>query len=260
MSTGQHVLFYPDLPKPGTVIVKVCNRLGILPTNDLGSKYVAVFKWKDATFSAAGGELLTLAEGTRVINLCCADISKAFVHRVFAQVFGYQLEVDPLTHHGRCVSKSDRNARHDGCIIDCPIQHREAGRVYMRLINNLFDSGTVYDLRVPIIGDDVPFVYIKKRSLEDRFSNENLDVAIREPNEVFTAFELQRLLSMVRSVGMDYGEIDVLRDHDSRAIYVVDVNNTPFGPPNAIPRRLGELALDRLSEAFARNFLLDSRT
>src|SRR5262245_42924108 len=43
------------------------------------------------------------------INGRCRDISKRTVERVFAAVFGYPLALDPLTHQGMCLRKSNRN-------------------------------------------------------------------------------------------------------------------------------------------------------
>jgi hypothetical protein len=56
---------------------------------------------------------------------------------------------------------------------------------------------------------------------------------------------------MARKMGIDYGEFDILRDKDGR-IYVVDVNNTPWGPPNGLPEFESNIALKRLVKSFDR--------
>lgn len=50
------------------------------------------------------------------------------------------------------------------------------------------------------------------------------------PADIFSAAELAQLLDFGARIGLEYGELDVLRDRDSGRIYVVDVNRTPYGP------------------------------
>jgi hypothetical protein len=35
-------------------------------------------------------------------------------------------------------------------------------------------------------------------------------------------------------MGLDYGEVDVVRDAGDKRIYVLDLNKTPLGPPNGL--------------------------
>ena len=59
------------------------------------------------------------------------------------------------------------------------------------------------------------------------------------------------------NLGLDYGEIDVLRDRNEGKIYIVDVNNNPAGPPEPISALDGNLAIVRLAEAFENTFASD---
>ena len=54
---------------------------------------------------------------------------------------------------------------------------------------------------------------------------------------------------------VEYGEIDAVRDRSSGQLYIVDVNPTPFGPPNHIDRRGYYRAIARMADAFQRAFL-----
>jgi len=54
---------------------------------------------------------------------------------------------------------------------------------------------------------------------------------------------------------LDYGELDVLRDNDNGKIYIVDVSNTPWGPPNNISNKEGKIALIKLADTFRKGFL-----
>ena len=46
---------------------------------------------------------------------------------------------------------------------------------------------------------------------------------------MFSVEEEEAILDLAARIGLDYGEIDVLRDADGE-IYVVDVNKTPWWP------------------------------
>ena len=190
-----------------------------------------------------------------VSNLRCVDISKQHVERVHRQVFGYGCHVDPRTHRGPCVCKSDQNAAHDGTIIQCPIESVDARFVYQRVIDNTSSDGMALDIRVPVFGSTIPFCYLKRRPLGQRFSNENSAVDLCDVGKLLKADEVERLLQFCDAIGLDYGELDVLRDNGDGRIYVVDVNNTPDGPPNHLPDADAEIALQRMADAFTQEFL-----
>ena len=68
--------------------------------------------------------------------------------------------------------------------------------------------------------------------------------------------ELEKINALCYNLGADYAEIDVLRDQSTQKIYVVDVSRTPAGPPNGLSAHSKLEALAKLSEEFARRFLL----
>ena len=59
----------------------------------------------------------------------------------------------------------------------------------------------------------------------------------------------------MKKIGLDYGELDVLRDQDNNKIYVVDANSTPFGPPQQMDWKKKEEALHMLARAFEEQFI-----
>jgi hypothetical protein len=174
------------------------------------------------------------------LNAGADDESKRKVERVFARTFGYELAVDPTTHRDLCVAKSDQlNGAHDGRILQGPIPVADPALSYQRLIDNRVDPATVLDLRVPIVGGEIPFVYRKYRPLHDRFSNANATVRVACPDDVLSPAERERLGTFARAMGLELGgELDVLRDAGDGRIYVVDVNWTSWGPPR--PMRTAE--------------------
>ena len=170
-------------------------------------------------------------------------------------VLGYRLALDPTTHTGPCVEKSDRNAAHDGRIVDCPIEAPDPERVYQRLVRNERDDGLVEELRVPVVGSQIPFVYVKHRPIADRFAVPNTNVAIVETATCLSPSELDSVRQICARLGLDVGELDVLRDREDGRIYVIDVNRTCYGPPLALPFADQRRAVARLAGAFEHEFL-----
>ena len=248
------ILFFPERPNTGSVAYKLCALLGFAITNNPRRRFNVAFKLKDATFCDAA-ELQSLSATTRkIINGQSLDISKRSLAKAFTEVFGYAIEVDPTQYGSELVEKSNHNATHDGRVRQGPLAADEISPecVYQKAIDNTLDkNGLVLDHRVPVHGDQIPLVYLKYRPSETRFSNTNSLVQLEKPEAVFSHGELDRILLLARRMGVDYGEFDVLRDKDGR-IYVVDVNNTPNGPPNGLPELEGKLALERLAKSFNR--------
>jgi hypothetical protein len=245
---GPAVYFAPEFPRDGAVIIKVLGRLGVPKTlTPLGAGIS--FKWARPAVSPAGVQLRWLARRTPVVNLSCANVSKSRVEAVASGVLGYTLAVDPAQHDGPMVRKSDENAVHDGVILNGPVSP-EPGYVYQQVIGNRVDDGLVLDRRVPVVGTLLPFAYRKLRPLDSRFSNRNVHAEMTDIEAEFSAEERGLLLAIARGLGLDYGEMDVLRDGATGRIYVVDVNPTPFGPPNHIRDDHYQPAIDALAEAF----------
>lgn len=189
------------------------------------------------------------------LNGAALDPSKRTVARVFAEAFGYALAVDPTRHRGPCVAKSDRrNGAHDGRVLECPVAEADPAVAYEVLVDNraAADPGTVVDLRVPVLGGEIPFVYVKRRPLRARFANENTSVAVVAAGEVFSPAEAAGLRAFCRGMGLDLGELDVLRDAGSGLIYVVDVNMTAWGPPRPLRTAAAVRAVRAYAAALAR--------
>jgi len=194
-----------------------------------------------------------IKNGTKLLNIYCNDISKARVNSVFEDVFGYSLAVDPQTYKGKCVMKANWNALHKGRIIECPAKLHEGDFVYQKLIRNEVKDGLVEDMRVPIFGNKTPFVYLKYRSVENRFvdrKHTNKKATIIEVSKVLSLSELKDIYLFCEAIGLDYGELDILRDREDGRIYIVDANNTPSGPTSSIGDDDGKAAVVRLSQAF----------
>lgn len=238
------IRFRPGQPSHHQVLYKICalNGYRIVHSDDfdLGVQFI----------KGGIGKPFDFPMDRPVLNRGCHDVSKRIVANVFAKAFGYSLDVDPTTYTGEIVEKSDANYAHDGRIISGPISADQIrpGYVYQRLIQSIEDNDAI-DLRTPIYGGTFPLVYVKRRPLSSRFSNQNSSVEVRSAAEIFSPRELSRLALFAELMGIDYGEADVLRDADGR-IYVVDVTGNPAGPPNGLGKKDAKRAVAILSEAF----------
>jgi hypothetical protein len=225
------------------VMWKVCHLLG-LEMQPITGDGVA-FAWHDVTETEPR---------PGAINGRCSDIRKTRVGEAQLRHFGYCCEIDPRTYVGPAVRKSELNTAHDGCIVQCPLEPEE-GYVYQRLIDSEGDDGFVEELRIPIVGSRIPQVYILRRPSNLRFAIMNSSASLKDPSDVMSLDEIGRVVAVAREVGLEMGEVDVLRDRSDGRIYVIDVNKTPFGPPRALPWSEALEAARMLSAAFSAEFL-----
>lgn len=246
----REVFFYPEAPSPSAVIAKICPSAGYDIVADPSGPCDLAIAWDTNTFRGLEPALRRLSESVDVWNLRCVDVSKQRVDAAFRDAFGRASLVDPRTYRGFCVAKSNLNAAHDGVVVEAPLAVAEAARVYQRLVRNDVGDGTIEDIRTPVFGGRIPFVYLKYRPVASRFDQFETRVAIEETAVVFTALERSQIAAFARAIGMDYGELDVLRDRGDGCLYVVDANPTPFGPPGLLSPREQRLAIDRLAGAF----------
>ncbi len=248
---GRAILFWPELPHRRSMVYRICRFLGVKIVSGPSQGRDLTFFWEDKTFSEA--DPAVLGDG-KVHNGRCTDISKEKVALVFGRVFGYDLGVDPTREKGRCLAKSNENARHDGRIIECPIEQKEPGMVYEKIIDNHHSARFVMDIRVPVIGRSVPCVYFKFKPVDVRFTNDIARVEVHAAKAVLSSDEIDRILEFCDAMGLDYGELDVLRDKGDGKIYIVDVNKTPWGPPRSISRASAEYVIRRMSRCLENEF------
>ncbi len=241
------IAFYPDKPRPWYFIWPVMHAAGARLIDDV-SRADIVFQFEDATTTS--NHMPTVNGEARLVNFACDDVSKSRVAEVFSQVAGYDLSVDPATHRGPMVEKSELNAAHDGRIIEGPVP-AQPGKAYQRLIDNEIEGGLVEDLRCCIVGGEPTVVFRKRRPLERRFLNENSDVRLDRPAATYSQDELCVIRDFAHAMGLDWGGVDVLRDRSDGRIYIVDANKTDMGPPLAL--KIGDKlkATRRMARAFA---------
>jgi hypothetical protein len=210
-----------------------------------------VIHFEDATIRSACPALQKISLTQHILNGDCTDISKERVERIFKEVFGYGTHLDPKTHIGDCVRKSNANAMQDGTIITCPIVP-EPGYIYQRLIENNVNEKTIVDHRVYIMKNTIPLVLNVYTSPEERFIEGDYHEEIVETDNVFSKDEQSHILAFTKKFGLEYGELDVLRDRKNGRIYIIDANNTPYAPRRGreIDCKLFDTAFTTLSHAF----------
>ena len=108
--------------------------------------------------------------------------------------------------------------------------------------------------RACICGGKPAIVFRKRRAVGRRFLNENVDVVLDTPANVYTKDELDVITRFAAEIGLEWGGVDVLRDNATGKIYIVDANKTDMGPPVAL--KLGDKlkATRRMAKAFVAAF------
>jgi len=256
LSTSRRLLFYPVWPKYWYLIHKLCLRSGHRMVTSPHEPFDLALKWHDTTFSPTDEVLLGLKRSAFVVNGDCVDISKETVDHMHQQVFGYSLAVDPRSHGGKFVEKPNANCAGPVTVIDAPMDAAREGYVYQRFIEAVDDSGMLVDMRISIVGNDIPVVRTRFWAFDGRRLKGDCRTAIvQAASDVLSPAEAGLLLELVGRLGVDFGEVDALRDPVDGRLYVVDVNSTPTGPNQGLdhPERLE--VIDRLARAFDQTFL-----
>jgi len=225
---GPRIWFGPDRPRPWYLIWPAAQLAGLRLASKPEEADIG-FAFEDATSGAA-----PVTGDLPVLNAQCTDVSKTRVSEAFEAVSGRALNVIPEFWRGPMVIKSEANGVHDGRIVQGPCP-AETGAVHQRLIDTETPDGCVEDLRCPTVDGEISTVFMKHRPLGRRFSNRNSVVRLVEPSAAFSEAERDLLRRFCRTMGLDWGGLDVLRDRRNGEIWVVDVNKTDMGPPSSLP-------------------------
>lgn len=244
---SKSIFVYPHYPSRGSTIYKIGQSLGYNITNKLKQDVKFAVYWEYLTFREEFRLLEKLSAELKVINLYNRDISKLYIDNVHKEVFGYSTLIDPTKYTGLIVKKNDINAMHDGQIIQAPIKSVEKGYIYQLLIDNTYSDERVMDIRVPVVGKVLDFVYLKFRNVSERFKNTTTNTKLEAIHEYLEESEIGLLNEYCKHLGLEYGELDVLRNKNDNKIYVVDVNNTPQGPPANISEENAKIALSKIA-------------
>jgi hypothetical protein len=236
--------FYPMRPEPNASISYVMRRLGARISFEPSEDAFNV-AWDTGTwFSKSATSRLR----PQTLNGACLDISKTTVDRAWADVAGYSIAVDPLATLGLMVVKPDENGRRGGRVVQGPLSARERHSVYQRLIDTRVGD-RVLQIRPMILRGRIVLVYEKWRPHPQWFKGPELTIP-KTVADFFTDVEAEQLIRFAAAIGLDYGELDVVRDAEDGRIYVVDANRTPVRP-KGLPVESEDAAFGPQAEAFA---------
>ncbi|WP_425409738.1 hypothetical protein [Hyphococcus sp.] len=242
------ISFFPKKPRSYYAIWPVCQLADVKIVDDPDEADLH-FYFEDREFLTAPRRSPT---SKPAFNVGCFDIRKSVVSRIFEETFGYPLCVDPTKHDGPFVEKSEFNGKHDGRLISGPIAAPRPGYVYQRNIENTFDGVEHIDIRTPIVGGETtPLVFLKRRTRDLRFTNENHRVDLAAIDAMLSGEEQRRICEFAKAIRLDFGGLDILRDRADGRIYIVDANKTDMGPPAAMTAQDKLTAMRSLASAFA---------
>jgi len=153
------------------------------------------------------------ARELNLINRGGHDASKRKVERVMKEVFGY----NALIHDGEVYIKSDLQGVHEGEVKDgliCKLIDDE--------VNNLHVNYRVY-----VFGDKISLIWVSRKEKENRFKGNSKSVyntATKDIGKFFSDEEQAKIIEFMQVYGLDFSELDILRDKTGK-IYIVDQNN-----------------------------------
>ena len=245
---NKRILLFPEYPGSKAIITKIACKSSLLICNNVKKKVLLTIAWKDSSTREVFPELLNRKE--KLLNLYNNNILKTYIDEFFYEVFAYKTRIDPENFQGEAVCKSEYNATHSGEIVQCPIDKVKKDCIYQILINNQDENGFFEDIRVPIIANSIPFIYIKRKSENARFETKAIKVEIKNGIDFLTIKEQENILKFASVIGLDFGEIDVLRNRNDNRIYIIDVNNTPYGPPANLLNTESKKAVSLLANSF----------
>ncbi len=239
---GPRVWFAPHRPRPWYIIwaAIVWGGMEFASSSDRAD---AAFYFEDQTIAAP-----PRPRHVKAFNFGVGDVSKSTVAHVMEEAFGYPLAIDPTSFVGEAVEKGEGNGLHDGRLVQCPLQSAP-GKAYQRMIKTEGGDGWAYDLRTACVGGRPVVVFVKQKPAAARFSIQNVSVVVKTPAEVFSPSEIAQLERFCAAMKLDWGGIDVLREHSSGRLFVVDVNKTDTGPPVVLGWRDRARATTLLSDA-----------
>ncbi|MCP4457681.1 MAG: hypothetical protein GY816_06595 [Cytophagales bacterium] len=198
-----------------------------------GENYERIIKWEPF-----GREANPVTE-IPIINANLGNINKLALDTLHKKIFGTSLIINPLTYKGEFLEKdggtpggAGHTANNTPFIIhQHPIKEVNDQSVYVRLIDNLDEHGYFIDQRVYVFKQEI-FPCCRIFQLKGRFETQSagsISKEIRWLEDEFSKEERGKMLKFVKRLQLDYGEIDVIRERRSKNIYLVDVNNTPYG-------------------------------
>ena len=219
------LLTYPHIAKKGSKLWQICQDLGIEITNDINNFDKAIY-WNTNPKSIPDARISKV----RAINIRCTNVLKNFVDSTWQRVCGYTITVNPKNCPYKYVQKSIYQYRsHTGEKHDGKIFHKnrnpDKNYVYQKYVQTKTKDRYV-TIRVPVFNNHIPCLFLKKSF--HRFKESRMRIEIIWPDKIkdyIKPKELKWLRRFNQLAGVDFAEIDMIRDVNTGKIYVIDINN-----------------------------------
>jgi len=185
------------------------------------------------------------------INGALRSVKKDVVDDVARQAFGYSTFIDPEKHRGWAVEKTTEQGTHTGRVVLCPMKYNwhehtdkhgnVQRRIYQRLVDNrtfpmgkpLHEQGEqlVREYHVSVMLGEVAAVFVTDKAVVNTFAPHvpsRIYTHLLERNtDELTRPELKQVLMFARKLGVDIGEVDLVRDNGTGRLYVIDAEARP---------------------------------
>ena len=125
----------------------------------------------------------------------------------------------------------------------------QPGKIYMKLIDNTHENRFALDIRVPMFDGQIPLAFLKRCPLDQRFIGP-CSLEVTDVETVLSQGELDLIRRVARGLGLDYAEMDLVRDRQDGKLYVIDANWTPH-PDYHIDEHSESLEIELLTQSFA---------
>lgn len=246
------LLTYPDLAKKGSKLWYICQDLGIEITRDLGDFDRAIY-WNTKAVSVPDKKISSVPN---VINIRCTNVLKDRVDKAWYDASGYTIQINPRNFKYAYIRKSKQQYRshtgekHDGRIFDYN-QKPEKGYVYQRYVRTKPDDRYI-TIRVPVFKRHIPCLILKYSFHPFKEMRTRIEI-IREPRiwKYIKSRETDWLFRFCDIMGLDFGEVDMIRDKYTMKIYAIDVNNIAG---DGIYGKLSEDEVGMVRNLFAKSF------
>ncbi len=156
------------------------------------------------------------------INGRMISSSKFTVSDCQEKAFGYGYKLDPRTYHGIALAKWHWHSRQHR-LIQCP-SDGEKETFFSELLEGP-------EARIAVFGKELVCTFTRRERDRDGVPNERrVDGSSRHDipwQDVCSKTEREKLLAFCQLIGMDYGEMDVIRHTKDGRFCVVDCNPGP---------------------------------
>ena len=230
---NKKVLIFPETLSKYQTMIGILRELSYTPIyncndNDY-SDYAFCIAYSNSTNPnfKSNQKLIEISKHLKVLNGKINTISKTYVDKIHKIAFGYSTIINPKTYQGLAVKKSIFNATHDGVVIKCPYDGKlDNDKIFQINIDNTDPKYPNYyiDYRLYILNKKM--ICVSRILIKFRFLSGHPDY-LGIPDEFFSKTEIDKINKFCELFEVDYAELDLVRDINTKLIYILDVNTTP---------------------------------